>query len=149
MKNKTTREVETIPNPSGKGGFADHPENRSPGGWKKETKQTYWLNYFFNMPVSEFLEWPKITKKEDRMVAAELAYVRVCAARKDLKNYEAVINRTEGMPRQSVDMNATGKISFDVENLDNLFKSVYESIITGNSGKDGTNGQDGGAAETR
>ena len=36
-----------IPNPEGKGGFADNPQNRANGRWRKEDSVSYWMNAFF------------------------------------------------------------------------------------------------------
>lgn len=50
---KTTDQVRKAPNPSGKGGFADNPQNRNPGGWKKEDTPRYKLEQMMKMTAAE------------------------------------------------------------------------------------------------
>ena len=40
-------------NPTGKGGFGDHPENRNPGGWRPEYTPSYQYRRFMNMDSDE------------------------------------------------------------------------------------------------
>lgn len=54
--NKTTDQVRTPPNPSGKGGFADNPQNRNPGGWKKEDTPRFKLEQMMKLSESELVE---------------------------------------------------------------------------------------------
>jgi hypothetical protein len=96
------RPEKVIPNPTGKGGFQDHPELINAGGRPKNQQSfAYWLNTFKEMPVREFLDWPKNNPEETRTVASDLAWARIFEARKDLKNFREVANRTEGMPIQT------------------------------------------------
>lgn len=121
-KKETTNQV-TPPqerNPEGKGGFGDHPENRSDGRWSKENSFTYWMNYFKNLSVSEFIAYEKNTKESDRSVAASLAYARVANARKDLKEFIVVADRTEGRPLQPLDLTTKG------ESIDQGLKALKE-----------------------
>ena|SRR3990167_1299694 len=37
----TTRQVKKVPNPTGKGGFGEHPENINPGGEPKNSLKNY------------------------------------------------------------------------------------------------------------
>ena len=104
-------------NPEGKGGFGDHPEHRSDGRWSKDNSFTYWMNYFKSLAITDFLTWEKDNPPENRSVASDLAYSRVMKARSDLKNFQEVANRTEGMPKQTMIMGAdetVSKISIEV-----------------------------------
>ena len=96
-----------IPNPTGKGGFGDNPKNRSDGRWSKENSFSYWYNYFKNLSVEEFKAEADIPDK-DKSVARELAYRRVINARTDIKEFQEVANRSEGMPKQSIDHTSQG-----------------------------------------
>ena len=107
-------------NPTGKGGFGDHPENRNPGGWDPQNTFSYQLNRFKNMDVSEFKAWKD--KHPIRTMAEELAYNRILESRTDLKNFQEVANRTEGMPKQSIDQSNTGEISISVTRYGEDFK---------------------------
>jgi hypothetical protein len=111
MEENTTNQVRKTPNPSGKGGFGDNPQNRSDGRWSKENSFSYWMNYFKSLPVSEFLDWLKGNPEKTRSMASDLAYTRVLEARKELKEFEVVANRTEGMPRQSVGLELDNDIT--------------------------------------
>jgi len=111
MKNQqTTEPVKRVPNPTGKGGFGEHPQNANPGGRPKNQESfSYWLNYFKNISITEFLNWPVNNPEETRTVAAELAYNRMFNARKDLAEFKEVANRTEGMPMQTADITSAGE----------------------------------------
>jgi len=60
------------------------------------------MNYFKNLPVTEFLSWPKNNPEDKRSMASELAYTRVFMARKELKEFEVVADRTEGKAPQTI-----------------------------------------------
>ena len=101
MINKTSEQVRNAPNPSGKGGFGEHPENINAGGRPKNIERyDYWFQYFKDMKYKDFLaladedksEWP--TAKVD----AYNRYRKIS----HLKEFQEVANRTEGMPRQTV-----------------------------------------------
>ena len=114
MDNKiTTEQVKVIPNPMGKGGFGEHPENISPGGWKPENTFSYQMNKFKNMTVEQFRNYALEVPEETRTMAEELAYQRVLIARKDLRNFQEVANRTEGMPKQSTQLEGIVNIVID------------------------------------
>lgn len=100
----TTNQVKDMNrNPQGKGGFGDHPENRNDGRWKKEASFTYWMNKFKNMSLLDFKMARETYDGDQWTVAAEAAYVRVEAALgKELANFEAVADRTEGKAPQTV-----------------------------------------------
>ena len=112
----TTNQVRTPPNPTGKGGFGDHPENISPGGWSKENSYSYWQNYFKNLTSREFQVFP--TNNPNMTMAAVGAYARVAKSITDRQEFEGVANRTEGMPvvKSQVDANVNITIDKDLEN---------------------------------
>lgn len=102
-KVETTRVVK---NPTGKGGFGEHPEHQSPGGFKKESKPTYWLNFFNDLPKKEFDNY--LIEHKNLPMVAYGAYERIKNA-KDLNEFREVANRTEGMPKQSTDLTSGGE----------------------------------------
>jgi hypothetical protein len=102
MTTETTNQVKRIPNPTGKGGFQEHPELRSNGRWSKENSFSYWMNYFKSLSILEFREYEKTKPEDQRTVAESLAYARVFKARSELKEFQEVANRTEGLPKQSI-----------------------------------------------
>ena len=99
MKETTTQQV---PNPTGKGGFGDHPENRNPGGWKPEYTFSYQYRRFMNMTVEEFKAWKDLTADKDKTMVEELAYVAVLKARSDIRDRQEITDRTEGKAPQTV-----------------------------------------------
>lgn len=99
------------PNPTGAGGLREHPENRNDGRWTKEGSFSYWMNYFKRLDKKEFQGW--IKKNPNHNVAAALAYIRVNKSWEELKEFQEVANRTEGMPKQS--MTLDGELSIKPE----------------------------------
>lgn len=100
----TTKQVrDYIPNPNGVGGFGDNPQNRHNGAWKKTETFRYWFDVFKEMTVAELKTWQKNNPEETRSVASNLAFIRVIKAQGDLKEFQEVANRSEGMPKQTVE----------------------------------------------
>lgn len=109
--NKTTQQV-TPPekrNPEGKGGFGDNPQNRNPGGWKKEQSISYQYNFLIRLKVDEFREWLQRHTESERTMAQELAYQAVLKARKELNYLKEITDRIEGKPNQPTDITSGGK----------------------------------------
>lgn len=123
----TSNQVKKAPNPTGKGGFVDNPQNRSDGRWSKENSFSYWLNFFKAMKVTDFEVYKVNKPKEERCVAENLAFNRIVGASENLKEFQEVANRTEGKPMVSIDHTTGG------EKLNNKIEWV---IIDGE--KDGT-----------
>jgi hypothetical protein len=98
-QNITTEQVKTVPNPTGKGGFGDHPENISPGGWDKNNSYSYWMHYFKSLTIDEFRGYK--TAHPEMTMAALGAYARVAKSIDDRGDFQEVANRTEGMPKQT------------------------------------------------
>ena len=99
MSDSTTEQV--VPNPTGKGGFGDNPQNRNPGGWKKEMVFSYQYRRFMNMSIDELEAYGKLDKS-DRTVVEDLAYRRVLAAQKSLPDVKEMTDRTEGKAAQTI-----------------------------------------------
>lgn len=98
----TTQQDNMNRNPTGKGGFGDHPENRNPGGWKPEYTFSYQYRRFMNMTVEEFKSWKDLTADKDKTMVEELAYVAVLKARSDIRDRQEITDRTEGKAPQTV-----------------------------------------------
>jgi hypothetical protein len=114
-------------NPTGKGGFGDNPENRNPGGWKKENTLSYQYHRFLNMNPDELEAWAK-TPKSEKTVAMMLAYERVVAAKKSLPDVREITDRTEGKAPQFIGL----------DSADSVKKTLVEFI----SATDPADGQD-------
>lgn len=103
----TTKQVKkNVPNPTGKGGFQDHPELRSPGGWKKEMVFSYQYRRFMNMTTAELKEYSSRPDTK-RTVVEDLAYSRVIAAKKSLPDVKEMTDRTEGKAPQNIDLTSS------------------------------------------
>jgi len=106
---QTTEQVTTPPNPTGKGGFKDNPQNRNPGGWKKEDSYSYQLQLMDRMTVSQFKSWLADHPEETRTMAQEKAYNAQLKSRKELAWLKEVTDRTEGKAPQSIDVTTGGE----------------------------------------
>lgn len=88
-------------NPDGKGGFREHPENINAGGRpKNQERYGYWLEFFKDLSIEEFKKYKG--EHPDMSMAALGAYARVAKTIDELKEFQEVANRTEGMPRQVI-----------------------------------------------
>ncbi len=89
-------------------GFHTNPENRNPGGWRKEVSFSYQYKRFMAMTSKELAEWAK-TPSDERTVVEDLAYARVVAAKKSLADVKEMTDRTEGKAPQSIDLTSKGE----------------------------------------
>ena len=105
----TTKQVKRNYNPTGKGGFGDHPENRSDGGWDADMTFTYQYKKFVNMSIEDFKVW--LSKNPQRTTVQELAWNAVYKARTEYKYLQEITNRTEGMPIQRTEIKEVPKLS--------------------------------------
>lgn len=96
-------------NPNGKGGFSDNPQNRNPGGWKKEDSYSYQLNLMDRMTVKDFKNWLNDHPEDSRTMAQEKAYNAQLKSRKELMWLKEVTDRTEGKASQAVDITSNGQ----------------------------------------
>ncbi len=91
------------PNPTGKGGFQDHPELINAGGRPKNINSfAHWYRVFKEMTVKDFLKWEKRNPEGKRNVVATIAYQKVKDARTDLKSLQEVADRSEGKAPQTL-----------------------------------------------
>lgn len=96
-----TTEQDMNRNPTGKGGFQEHPENRNPGGWRKEVSFSYQYKRFMAMSIPELKKYQELPD-EKRTVVEDLAFARVLAAKKSLMDVKEITDRTEGKPPQFI-----------------------------------------------
>jgi hypothetical protein len=107
--NQVVKATVDTPNPTGKGGFGDNPQNRSDGRWSKDNSFSYWMNHFKSLTITEFEEYQEKKPREQRTMAEQLAFTRVNNAQMNLKEFEVVANRTEGKPKQNIDHTTGGE----------------------------------------
>jgi len=96
-----------VNNPTGRGGFADNPENRASGRWRKEDSIPYWQNYFLTLEYSVFMKWE--SGNELKTVAQKIAHASVKEALKDLPYLKEVTDRTSGKAQQYTDITSGGE----------------------------------------
>lgn len=115
-------------NPNGVGGFGDNPQNRNPGGWRKEVSFSYQYKRFMAMTSKELAEWAK-TPADERTVVEDLAYARVVAAKKSLADVKEMTDRTEGKAPQSIDLTSKGEkiVPATVVDLGNLNANIDQA----------------------
>ena len=88
-------------NPDGKGGFQERPEDINAGGRpKNQERYGYWLDFFKDLPIEDFKKYK--SEHPDMSMAALGAYARVAKTIDELREFQEVANRTEGMPKQTV-----------------------------------------------
>lgn len=92
----------SILNPTGKGGFADNPQNRANGRWNKETSISYQYNYLIRLTGDELNQWLKDNPENTRTKAQQIAYKAVLKAESDIFYLKEITDRTEGKPAQFV-----------------------------------------------
>lgn len=84
-------------------GFHTNPERRKNGKWDKEESISYWYNKLLRMPNDEFDSFVPANSTQ------RIAHVRIVAAcgtnELALKATKEITDRTEGRPRQDIDMN--------------------------------------------
>ena len=82
--------------------FADRPEDRHNGRWRKEDSVSFQYHRFLAMTAAEFKNWRDKNPAETRTMAEDIAYSRVWDARnsksKALENSREITDRTEGKP---------------------------------------------------
>lgn len=93
------------PNPEGKGGFQERPQDISPGGWKKEDSISYQYNYLMRMTPQELNEFRPVT------MAQSIALKRLLIAdtRDGLADAKEITDRTEGKASQAIDVTTKGE----------------------------------------
>ena len=92
-------------NPTGKGGFGDNPQNRNPGGWKKEDSISYQYNSLLRMTPQELDLFIPITVAQN--IALNRLKIAITAA--GLADVKEITDRTEGKAPQSLDVTSDGQ----------------------------------------
>jgi len=83
------------PNPTGKGGFANNPQNRSDGRWSAEDSISYQYKKLMRMTLADMAKWYE-DNQDTITVAQDIAYGRIRAAKKSLLDAKEITDRTEG-----------------------------------------------------
>ena len=110
---KTTDQVRKAPNPTGKGGFADNPQNRNPGGWRKEDTPRFKLEQMMKLgfaDLQDIVDEPLSPVFEKKLAQAILDG--------EWREIKEMIQEVYGKPRESVDVTTDG------EKINNPYSSL-------------------------
>ncbi len=115
---KTSNQVHKAPNPTGKGGFQERPQDRNPGHWKSEDSISFQYNKLIRLPFAELASY------EPETVAQKIALQRIKAAitGEGLNDTKEITDRTEGKALQVTDVTSGG------EKLESGFAEAVERI---------------------
>lgn len=101
----TTDQVDKkVPNPTGKGGFGDNPQNRNPGGWKKTDSLRFKIeqaSYLDNDELQAIVDDPKEATLLRKFAEATL--------KADWKMIKEITEMLYGKPKESVDVTTGGE----------------------------------------
>ena len=103
---ETTKQVDKrVPNPTGKGGFGERPNDRNDGRWNKDDSISYQYNKLLRMSPEELNDFNPETN------AQAIAKKRIIAAVGDngLLDTKEITDRVEGKAPQSIDMTSKGE----------------------------------------
>jgi hypothetical protein len=91
----TTNQV--IPNPTGKGGFGDHPEHRNDGSWKKEDTPRFKLEQMMKLSEAELIA---VCANEDAPQFERKLATYITSG--DWKTIKEMMSEVYGMPTETV-----------------------------------------------
>lgn len=103
----TNNQVKRVPNPTGKGGFKERPQDINPGTWNSKTVFNTQVSRFLNMSAEQFKAFAK-TPDNVMTMAERIAYYRV-AQGKDLAEFKDMADRLQGKAAQSMDVTSDGE----------------------------------------
>lgn len=118
-------------------GFDKHPENRNPGGWKKETAITYQYQKFIRMSAEELEEWHKYATsckgkrdKKNCSTSAWIAYKRVMMAKTEagLADTKELTDRTEGRSTQKLTLDTSSESTAMLNSLQKMAVIAEQNI---------------------
>lgn len=102
----------TVNNPTGKGGFGDHPENACRGRWRKEDSYTYNVNKYGRMTDIELQEVILQAKGGEltQFQRAALQTVLDMQKREGWKKLVDTVDRVDGKALQPVEQTVNGYV---------------------------------------
>lgn len=102
----------TVNNPTGKGGFGDHPENACHGRWRKEDSYTYNVNRYGRMTDIELQEVILQAKGGEltQFQRAALQTVLDMQKKEGWKKLVDTVDRVDGKALQPVEQTVNGYV---------------------------------------
>ena len=129
MDETTTEQVNKVPNPDGKGGFGDNPQNINAGGRPKNAESfAYWYRFFKNINEEEYKQWLIDNPEEKRTFACRLSMERFKKAGDDLKEFQEIADRSEGRAVQTMKHEGDLITGIKVEIVDGTNSESNEGI---------------------
>jgi hypothetical protein len=101
----TTKQVKYNNNPTGKGGFGDHPENRNDGSWDKDSTPRFKLEQMMKLSETELTAI--IKDKRAPQFERKLA---ICMLEGGWKVTKEMISEVYGMPTETVKTTANMQV---------------------------------------
>lgn len=101
-----------VRNPTGKGGFGDHPENAAHGRWRKEDSYTYNVNKYGRMTDIELQEVILQAKSGEltQFQRAALQTVLDMQKKEGWKKLVDTVDRVDGKALQPVEQTVNGYV---------------------------------------
>lgn len=106
----TTKQVSKrkAPNPTGKGGFQERPQDRNSGYWDSSNTISFQYKRFLKMTPAQMKEF-EASPEDQKTVAMVIAHAQVVAAKRSLNHAKEVTDRTEGKASQAIDITSGGE----------------------------------------
>ena len=127
MTKKTRKQVRKAPNPTGKGGFKERPQDRASGRWKKEDSISYQYNMLLRLSKSAFKKWLEDHPEDQRTMAQEIAFNAVSEAMSDFKYLTEVTDRTEGKSINRTELSGSEEKPIVVD-ASKILDKIYGSV---------------------
>ena len=101
----TTDQVDKqVPNPTGKGGFGDNPQNRNPGGWVKSDTPRFKLEQMMKLGSADLQD--VVDNPQSPVFETKLAQAILDGQWREIKE---MIQEVYGKPKESVDVTSNGE----------------------------------------
>ena len=101
----TTDQVDKqVPNPTGKGGFGDNPQNRNPGGWVKSDTPRFKLEQMMKLGSADLQD--VVDNPQSPVFETKLAQAILDGQWRETKE---MIQEVYGKPKESVDVTSGGE----------------------------------------
>ena len=114
----TTDQVKKSPNPTGKGGFGDNPQNRNPGGWVKSDTPRFKLEQMMKLGGADLQDI--VDDPQSPVFEKKLAQAILDGQWREIKE---MIQEVYGKPKESVELsNPDGNLTPTVRIIDERTK---------------------------
>jgi hypothetical protein len=105
MESNTNKTSKQVPNPTGKGGFQDHPELRSNGSWKKQDTPRFKLEQMMKLSENEL-----VIVTRDKNAPQFERKLAICLLDGDWRVIKEMISEVYGLPTATVKTTANMEV---------------------------------------